>query len=322
MLEHGAYYISHLTSKGLSRDSVLQQENVLTQFYIYLQEKNILDHKKFQIEYIKKTRYKSYAKSLFRNSSISIQIPPLNNRKKYQNKLKDFGTDRYDLIRLFLNSAQETAPEIAFGIALQFFGGLRRGEIVNLTVPDLEVKLHESMLVRIRDNRDVLFNHLADTRAEYPKRVNYLPRHLSQQIVLVNPTVWGLYLNHIELIQRRKTTNNGYLALFTDKIGNPISGRNYDRKFKLIKENFLSTLYNLERYEDYIRMTNGSWSTHIGRGCFTNILFNMGLSPTQIAIARGDRNINSAMDYVDNINAYNALTKTVNQISKITTVFE
>ena len=51
-------------------------------------------------------------------------------------------------------------------------------------------------------------------------------------------------------------------------------------------------------HKDYDLLTDTFWSTHIGRGVFTNMLIDMGFT-TQLAIARGDRNLSSAMSYID-----------------------
>ena len=53
-------------------------------------------------------------------------------------KLVDFGENRYELVQRFIKITQDVAPDIALGICFQFFGGLRTGEVVNLTKEAIE----------------------------------------------------------------------------------------------------------------------------------------------------------------------------------------
>ncbi|RUS50876.1 hypothetical protein QI30_18955, partial [Kurthia sp. 3B1D] len=73
----------------------------------------------------------------------------------------------------------------------------------------------------------------------------------------------------------------------------------YSRRFEKVKDAFLESVLKSGNQQDYLLLTSNTWSTHIGRGIFTNILLDLGLSATQVALARGDRNINSALHYVD-----------------------
>ena len=50
---------------------------------------------------------------------------------------------------------------------------------------------------------------------------------------------------------------------------------------------------------DYLFLTDKKWSTHIGRGIFTNFLLQVGATIPEIAIARGDKNLSSVMSYVE-----------------------
>ena len=87
--------------------------------------------------------------------------------------------------------------------------------------------------------------------------------------------------------------------MFINSDEKAMSGKVYERRFKRVKKSFMKALLTSNRYEDYTLFNESYWSTHIGRGVFTNFLMDMGLSVTQIAIGRGDRSINSAMNYVE-----------------------
>src|SRR5699024_12124658 len=132
-------------------------------------------------------------------------------------------------------------------------------------------------------NRHILFPHLEDTSNEFPKRTNYLSPILCKQIIMDIPLVWEVYFEHMNYLHAVKTKNKQ--AIFLNKDGNAMSGKVYERRFNKVKRCFLKELLNQGRYEDYTLLSESHWSTHIGRGIYSNILFDMNLTPTQIAIA-------------------------------------
>ncbi|WP_203249043.1 site-specific integrase [Sporosarcina beigongshangi] len=300
-LIHGSRYITHLTNTGLKRSTVFYYENYIKEFYLFLKEQSLLnddiDFKSYQDE---KGNWLNH--SPFRSSSLGTKYPSRTHNNNKFMKLKDFGPNRNKLIIEFLEEAKETAPEIAFALCLQFFGGLRRGEVVNITRADLSVKFRKSLSVQIRDNRSTLFTHLKDTSAESPKRLNYLETHLAKQMILDSDVLWDYYESHMKDLDIK--LKSGFLKnpmiLFYDKNGMAISGRVYDKRFRKVKKSFLTKLAtSAGREDDYMLLKDSYWSTHIGRGIFTSFLLDMDLSVLQIAIARGDTSIESVLDYVD-----------------------
>jgi len=311
-LYHGSKYISHLTKSGLSRNTVKLYEGVLNNFYVFLNEnKYISETIEIEYDYYKN---KKTVKSLFTKSYLQTQYPP-SIKKRTKLKLKDFGKNRYELMTLFIQVARKVSPDIALGICFQFYGGLRRGEVVNIITSNLHVTPRESLIVNIMDNRKILFPHLEDTSSEFPKRTNYLTPNLCTQMIIDTPLVWEVYFNHMNYLKNISSNNNS--AVFINKDGNPMSGKVYDRRFKKVKKHFLAELLKQGRYEDYVLLSESYWSTHIGRGIYSNILFDMNLTPTQIAIARGDTNINSSMEYVDEKITINAIKDSLLKITKL-----
>lgn len=315
-LKHGSIFITSLTTKGLSRATVLQHERILTNFYIYLKEYKLINQD-FPID-IKYNQYqKRIYESIFRDSTLQLRLPSKYTVNSRNSKLKDFGERRYEYASHFINIARKSAPDIAFGVCLQFFGGLRRGEVVNLTRGNIHDIDRNSLTVEIRDNRDSLFSHLQDTKNEYPKRLNYLQTNMCKQSILVTDLIWEVYEEHKKMLQVNSKNIKNRLALFVDKDGKAMSGKVYERRFKKIKRHFLDSLLNADRYSDYILFSESYWSTHIGRGVFTNFLLDIGLSITQIAIARGDRNINSALKYIDEKLSTEVLKNAVEELKEI-----
>lgn len=67
---------------------------------------------------------------------------------------------RLDLVNLFLRVAELEAPDIALGIAFQFYGGLRRGEVVNLlrrSIKEPQKNGSGEFTINIQDNWRILF---------------------------------------------------------------------------------------------------------------------------------------------------------------------
>lgn len=311
---HGSKYITFLTKSGKTRNTVQYSENYLKVFYQYLFEKEIISPE-FEMRTFLDNNKNLVIQSPFRHSAFSTRFP--SNKMKSHNlmsKLKDFGDNRYSLVNEFILKAKEIAPEIAFGIALQFYGGIRRGEAVNLIKDNLKAKYRESLYVEIRDNRNILFGHLKDTTKENPKRLNYLKVNMAQQTILDNDLLWDLYDFHMKQwykYQEKAQTQ----ALFINNDGNAISGSSWDKKFNKIKKVFLKELKSTPgRFDDWQLLSNNYWSSHIGRGNFTNFLLDMGLSITQVAIARGDTSTDTVIKYVDEKVTSKALIDALNEL--------
>lgn len=300
-LKHGSLYLTYLTNTNLKRSTVFYYENYLKEFYLFLKEQSLLNED-IDFNYYQDKKGNWFKHSPFKSSSLGTKYPARTHNNNRPMKLKDFGPNRNKLVIEFLEEAKEVAPEIAFALCLQFFGGLRRGEVVNITRADLDVKFRKSLSVRIRDNRSILFSHLKDTSAENPKRLNYLETHLAKQMILESDLLWDYYESHMKDIDVKLKC--GYLKnpiiLFYDTNGMAISGRVYEKRFKKVKKSFLNKLAkSTGREDDYMFLRDSYWSTHIGRGIFTSFLLDMDLSVLQIAIARGDTSIESVLDYID-----------------------
>lgn len=168
------------------------------------------------------------------------------------------------------------------------------------------------MEVQIKDNRNKFFSRLKDTKSENPKRLNYLQTDMVRQTILDNDLVWEVYRKHHKrldyMIKSGKCKNHS--ALFLNGDGEPMSGKVYDRRFQKVKKAFLDSLMG---HKDYELLSGTFWSTHVGRGVFTNMLIDMGFTPTQLAIARGDRSLTSAMEYIDQTLTTEQIQQAVNE---------
>jgi integrase len=199
---HASRFLTQLTLEGLQRTTVENYEGYISAFFVYLRRTNLIDEK-FSTEGKKNKKGEVVSKSVLREPHLERRLPSRETSKKRQTKLKDFGEDRRALTRHFIELAMDKAPDIALGLCLQFYGGLRRGEVVNLDRGSLIVSNGDSMEVQITDNRKKLFSRLKDTKAENPKRLNHLNIEMARQTILDNDLVWEIYNNHMKWLNIR-----------------------------------------------------------------------------------------------------------------------
>lgn len=299
-LIHGSDYITFLTHRHrlgqISAQTVYRAERAILKLYEWMLEEDNLNeriniiYKQYKIG----NRILVYSNSPFDNSELGTEYPAHTQGKIVSTKLHDFGAGRLDLVNLFINTAQIEAPDIALGIAFQCYGGLRAGEVVNLTRSNVKPPKKyglQNYELTIADRWDILF---PDKELITGEQVKY-PR---SQVIFNVPIIQDLTQRHLERLKRLdtqgKTKNKG--AFILSARGNPITYAGYYERFNKVKEVFLELISD----DDYHRLTSKPWSTHIGRGIYTNMLeFILHWSPSEIAIARGDKDIKSSLEYIE-----------------------
>jgi integrase len=310
--------------KGELNSTSKTKEAYLSKFFKYLSNEGILKEKpKFNV-LIRKSRdgevYTTYNLDL---------IYKVTNEEKLKRKIKrkdilsqhdgnKDGNNRLRLIRIyeFLTLAEQVAPDIAFGLALEIFAGLRRGEVVNLLRKSLKpqngCKYGENgLIIKVRSNREVLFNRLNNTKDDGVKK----PR---DQASLIDPILCYLYKKHLEnvLPKYKKITNNK--ALFYDSNGNPMSAEVFDSRFKKVKERYIGQLLVTSgRKSDYDDFNETRWGSHIGRGIFTNMCRDVGYNVEQTSILRGDSTTEAMQSYFDIISATHNIERALELLSPI-----
>ena len=258
---------------------------------------------------------KMYIVSPFKQSNIyKVDYPDKGTKS---NKLFNIESD---IANIFLEFARKNYPNIALGVAFQFMGGLRRGEVVNLTVDSIELDDKKKYLkVDIKDRQDELFyDRNVKTNTSQVKK-----ERLGQPVFNFNSELYEIWTEHLKYraLNRRDNTK----ALFIDAKGNPMSGITYYRNFTKLKSDFINFLEG-ESYEGLVNLfTKKRWSTHIGRHIFTNHLKEKGCldmydkssQARQLMILRGDSSVQSAEDYIDKTRIIENVTKQINKVSKI-----
>lgn len=313
-LVHASKYLNHCTTNlKNSLDTVQQKEDILIRFYSFIIRKKIMNNKKMKIEY-------KLVKPDSGSKGRKVHLTPFDdpNHKvirpsKKQVVNKKHNNMRRKLWRKFLSLAEEKAPDIAFGIALQIMGGIRKGEAVNLILEDVGIYNEYYDFEDIPKGTFILELNITDRTDELfvPREIQVdsssPKKHRRNQPVFdfdnkLNER-WNTHLKRrSEILERTNKTTN---ALFVDKYGNPMSGNTYGKRFNKVKKAFLDYLKE-NSYSEYKKYLNAPWSTHIGRGIFSNICVEIGLTningtPNKRILAnlRGDEKSDSCKPYID-----------------------
>ncbi|MGG0569088.1 site-specific integrase [Priestia megaterium] len=306
-LIHGARFITSLTEKGLIRETVLKRESDLTSFYKYLSDLDLIDKQiTFDVQLIKKGE--EVIVSPFRASYLETQYPF--GTQPTRQKLKNFPDKRkegIDMVVEFIEEARRVSNEIAFGVALQIYGGLRRGEVVNLMKSSVPTDfIDNSIFILVQDNQEILFREIKDTETAQVKK----PRI---QMVLPTNYLKELYDEHVSTVYYRNSKNSN--ALFVNRDGTTITGQAYTKKFAKVKYSYIERLSRTNgRYSDFKLLSETYWGTHIGRGIFTNILAEIGLDDKQMALSRGDKNTDTSKLYLDQRKAALSFEEAMNEL--------
>lgn len=91
-------------------------------------------------------------------------------------------------------------------------------------------------------------------------------------------------------------------AVFIDKNGNPMTVNTYWKRFNRVKREFIRRLYecpDMETQMYAIFLESYKWSTHIGRGTYSNIIAQNANNIGEIAVMRGDSSLSSSLPYLN-----------------------
>ncbi|MEC2390016.1 hypothetical protein BK709_01025 [Bacillus thuringiensis serovar shandongiensis] len=333
---HMESFLEYCGERGNLRDTVKRKEHYLLHFYYFFGiQKNVLKNK----PPINKTHHANSLydnKSYRKNSTFDVNLYYKKPKQQDYNleviKKKDFLTQRWTtpqekqtirlkIIREFLLIAKIEFPHIAFAVSLQIFGGLRAAECMNLDInsvlPQNNSQYGEKgLILKIRDRQSNLFPFGSPQSNNQVKR----PR---DQAVLLDPLVPYLYKKHLDWLKIKKQHSgknknefkNG-LALFINNRGEAMQTHTYRNIFNHLKRFYLGMLKNTNgRYEDFKEFRETRWSTHIGRGAFTNLCLDAGYGAVQTAILRGDKSPQAMLDYTDILTATSGIIHAIDTIS-------
>lgn len=192
---------------------------------------------------------------------------------------------------LFFEVANLVAKPIALGLYLQIFGGLRVGEVVNIRRSSIKHSVNKrTIVVDLKEN--MFRTDLKDSDG-----ANYVKKPRKQSILVIQDWFDQLYEDHMELFLYKEKTG----ALFVNRDGKAMSAKSYRQHFEKVKKYFIHCLKNCEDHNDKLlghHLSMSKWSTHIGRGIFSNMLAEFAENPYDIAVPRGDSSLLSSLRYV------------------------
>ncbi|WP_219376027.1 hypothetical protein [Bacillus mycoides] len=335
-LHHLERYLEYCGENDNQRDTVKRKERYLLHFYYFfgIQKKilkstpsiNKLNHSS------NFSNNHSYRTACTFDAELYYKKPKQQDYSLEVIKKKDFLTQKWTtpqekqairlkIIREFLLIARIEFPHIAFAISLQIFGGLRAAECMNLDIHSLLPQNNsqygeKGLILKVRDRQSNLFS------LDSPQSNNQVKRPRDQAIIL-DPLIPYLYKKHLEWLKIKKQHShkkeNGLksnLALFINCQGKAMQTHTYRNHFNNLKRFYLGVLKNTNgRYEDFKEFRDTKWSTHIGRGAFTNLCLDAGYSAVQTSILRGDKSPQAMLDYTDILTATSSIIHAIDTIS-------
>ncbi len=287
---HGTKYLNYICSH-LDKPEVKLQERILTQLYFYLTEQQILkyhilqDFKIFQEQNTSGIGIRSgdYIESPFKG----VLYPS----RRVKNIIHYFDTD---LIIPFLTTSYFEVNRITLGVYFLIFGGCRIGDLVNLRTCDVSSLGgpwgQHGVTLNIKNRKLNVFRQQTSGNSEVKTERNQVVFPYKNWL----PKLWQ---EHI----RKYEAKDGSNALFVNQKGNAMTGEDFRYYFNKLHTAFLDKLKSSSDLDLQMRglyLSSKKWSTHIGRGLFSNMLANESKTPIQIAVARGDRDLTSALTYI------------------------
>ncbi|MCW3792636.1 hypothetical protein OM416_13660 [Paenibacillus sp. LS1] len=309
---HGSRFLDYqdeqVNNRGrrVKRSTVDRKEYILTLFYSFFQKRKVISHNLIIPTYRNEKGQLVNASPFTRRRSNSQREP-------VRKDLRDFGENRQQIIVELLDTACSTkvGKTIALGLAIQVFGGLRRGEVVNLTTSSV-MKIGKSLVVHVQDRQDHLFSHKKNTTKEQVKKERV-------QDLLPSEYLIKLYIDHMAWLNEytKKIRPPVKDALFINCSGRALTGKSYEQKFKKIVHKYLKVLLDQDRYDDYTYLTSKPFNTHTLRGVFTNIcLDDLNMSIRETANARGDSSDTTVAAYLDQLTGRQKMERALGQLAQ------
>src|SRR5699024_6496343 len=286
-LFHGSIFLNELSYNKTPKKTVIKHEKILIKLFEFLARKEIINENKF----IEKVGANSP------NTKV-IMKSPFEGIEYYNNNSSNYSIHELpeEYILRFLEVAYHLNSYVALGIYMQYFGGLRTGEICNLRISDVQLLGsygEEGFVLNLSQDRH-LRNDLNNTAgSDYIKSKRW-------QIV------FG-FKNWSRLFYERHMSSRldiyGESPLFINSAGLGLTSSSYYYHFNSVKNAFLKTLRESNDAKDRlnaITLESSKWSSHIGRGVFSNLLAEEADNLYDVSFPRGDKSFNSVKPYLAN----------------------
>lgn len=279
-LQQGIDFLSGLSCKPVGKK---QYAECLTKFYYFCKQKDmaVFDDVDFLVK--RNIQQREYIANIFAGK---YEVLP----KKSIEVIHEIDT-KY--LSMLFETARDIAPEIYLGFFFQFAGGLRISEVVSVEYNNIRFIRESGRLALILKLED------KDLRPDLSTAfIAKVKRNRTQTILpIFGNKLEEAYDQHIKLFRKDNIS-----AVFIDANGNPMTENTYRRRFNRVKSNFIRRLYECQDINaqlDSIFFGSYRWSTHIGRGTFSNIIAQNANNLGEIAIIRGDSSLSSSLPYLN-----------------------
>lgn len=290
----------NLVGKQKTLDTVLDVMDILTEFYVYIQNTYKEEARYINNKIIKKSKKETYSNSSTLQTKYEI---PFNISGEFINKDNIFRDMPDKVFWIVLNLAKEHYPELRFAIALQAFAGLRSGEICNVRQAICPIG-GGGVFYRKQGSKLLYFE--IDIRRKYPMRSDLkdtggIKKRRKQHVYDKYLNILKeLYEEHMKILSNYNL-EEGYYPMFVNRDGKAITVDSYQNKIsRLLNKILLESIIDAEDAElrTYAQiLTQRKLSSHCFRHWFTVMLVKEGLTPHEIAMYRGDNNLDTAIIY-------------------------
>lgn len=310
-IKHGIIFLTEQYNRfkngEINANRVNEFQDYLLIFFQYLKE-NHISSESFVI-YENDKLVNNPFKSLTENSA---PIPKREIRQKAVRDLADEYEKRVSHINLLINLAKVHYQDIAFALCIMFYGGLRIGEVLNLTKYSLKKPEYannndfgeEGFVFTIEDNQDLLFPKSKSQRYNQVKKDG---KH-SQKLELVQNQIisdtYRFHKQHLKSLEKRKKIKNHH-ALFVSSVRGsslavPTARKQFENLMKIYID-FLVDTNDKEALDNLIDVNTGEFDVtpHLCRAVFTNLAIDLGYTKEQVQVRRRDNNEKSQETYWD-----------------------
>lgn len=299
--EHATNFLNDLLKDKRTNATVKNIERTLLQFYKFLAVKKC--SKQFSIDDFTKTNNPKENKN-YTISPFKVRYSNSSSNARYTDMKVIEHTLPIKYILPFLRTSIHTAPSIALAIYFSIFGGLRIGEVVNITLKDITPygDIHGKGGIKISLNSRSLRSDIQDTSG-----TTYVKKSRLQFVYNIKNILPIIYSEHLKILKKHLNISNLPVntPLFINRDRKAMTGKSMRYHFEKVKKNFINELGKSTNSDDIITSLNlmsTKWSFHIGRGTFTNLIAKVANNPYEIALSRGDSSIFSALTYMADSN--------------------
>ncbi len=288
---HASSFINEYCG-DLSRETALGYKNIIAKFYYFLAKKAVL-------EYCHKNDFTETKVEVGNGRIINVVEAPFQGLEIPEAKVKSKNEHDIDveLQALMLEIAYEEVNCIALGVALQLFGGLRLSEVVRCRYSLIRTFGYfgeDGIMIILKDDDEGTRPDLKNNGGK-----GYVKRQRVQQTKSPNGLISELLKQH----NQKYKDKSGGDAVFINADGRPMSYESYIYYFNKLKKKFLERLSKSDNpimKSQSVVLKASRWSTHIGRGMFTNNLVESAENPIIVQMLRGDLDPRSVYVYISN----------------------